>query len=127
MHTNLNVDPRAKTTLAMVRCGPTQNVELFQYTAKDQVETPPKNSDVGAMHIAFYVKDVPKAVAYLKSVPGVRVLGNPAGFTPAERRRNLRLFPHPVGAEHGDPDVPARLGLREDNESATVQREQVAV
>ncbi|MGA7974543.1 MAG: VOC family protein [Pseudolabrys sp.] len=85
MHTNLNVDPRAKTTLAMVRCGPTQNVELFQYTAKDQVETPPKNSDVGAMHIAFYVKDVPKAVAYLKSVPGVRVLGNP---TPVSHQPN---------------------------------------
>jgi catechol 2,3-dioxygenase-like lactoylglutathione lyase family enzyme len=85
MHTNLNVDARAKTTLAMVRCGPTQNVELFQYTAKDQVETPPKNSDVGGNHIAFYVKDLPKAVAYLKSVPGVRILGNP---TPVSHQPN---------------------------------------
>ena len=85
MKTNLDVDPRAKTTLAMVRCGPTQNVELFQYTAKDQVKTPPKNSDVGGNHIAFYVKDLPKAVAYLKTVPGVRVLGSP---TPVSHQPN---------------------------------------
>ena len=85
MKTNLNVDPRASTTLAMMRCGPTQNVELFQYTAKGQSETPPKNSDVGGNHIAFYVKDLPKAVAYLKSVPGVTVLGNP---TPVSHQPN---------------------------------------
>jgi catechol 2,3-dioxygenase-like lactoylglutathione lyase family enzyme len=85
MKSNLNVDPRASTTLAMMRCGPTQNVELFQYTAKGQSETPPKNSDVGGNHIAFYVKDLPKAVAYLKSVPGVKVLGNP---TPVAHQPN---------------------------------------
>jgi catechol 2,3-dioxygenase-like lactoylglutathione lyase family enzyme len=85
MKTNLNVDPRATALIGMVRCGPTQNVELFQYTAKDQVETPPKNSDVGGMHIAFYVKDLPKAVAYLKSTPGVRVLGTP---TPVSAQPN---------------------------------------
>ncbi len=85
MRTNLDVDARASTTLAMVRCGPTQNVELFQYTTKDQVKTPPKNSDIGGMHIAFYVTDMPKAVAYLKSVPGVRVLGTP---TPVSHQPN---------------------------------------
>lgn len=77
MKTNLDVDPKASTTLAMVRCGPTQNVELFEYHAKDQVKTPPKNSDVGGNHIAFYVTDMKKAVAYLHSVPGVKVLGQP--------------------------------------------------
>jgi catechol 2,3-dioxygenase-like lactoylglutathione lyase family enzyme len=85
MKTNLDVDPRAATTLAMVRCGPTQNIELFQYTAKDQVKTPPKNSDVGGSHFAFYVTDLPKAVAYLKSVPGVKVLGEP---TPVSHQPN---------------------------------------
>ena len=77
MKTNLGVDPRAATTLAMVRCGKSQNVELFEYTAKDQVKTPPKNSDIGGGHLCFYVTDIAKAVAYLKSVPGVTVLGNP--------------------------------------------------
>ncbi len=77
MKVSLDVDARAETTLAMVRCGPSQNIELFQYTAKDQVKTPPKNSDIGGSHIAFYVEDLPKAVEYLKSVPGVKVLGTP--------------------------------------------------
>lgn len=78
MKTNLNVDPKAVTTLAMVRCGPTQNVELFEYSGMpNQVKTPLLNSDVGGNHIAFYVEDIDKAVAYLKSVPGVKVLGDP--------------------------------------------------
>lgn len=77
MQSNLNVDPRAATTLAMMRCGPSQNVELFEYTASDQVKTPPKNSDVGGNHLAFYVTDLPKAVEFLKAVPGVRILGSP--------------------------------------------------
>jgi catechol 2,3-dioxygenase-like lactoylglutathione lyase family enzyme len=85
MKSNLNVDARAATTLAMMRCGPSQNVELFEYTSKDQVKTPPKNSDVGGNRIAFYVKDLPAAVGYLKSVPGVTVLGSP---TPVSHQPN---------------------------------------
>jgi len=85
MKSNLNVDARAATTLAMMRCGPSQNIELFEYTAKDQVKTPPKNSDIGGSHIAFYVQDLPKAVDYLKSVPGVTILGSP---TPVAKQPN---------------------------------------
>src|SRR5262249_8765875 len=77
MDTNLAVDAGASTTLAMVRCGPTQNIELFEYDAKDQVKTPMKNSDVGGFHLAFYVNDLKQAVDYLKTVPGVQVLGDP--------------------------------------------------
>ena len=77
METNLAVDAGASTTLAMVRCGPTQNIELFEYDAKDQVKTPMKNSDVGGFHLAFYVTDLKQAVDYLKTVPGVQVLGDP--------------------------------------------------
>ena len=77
METNLAVDAGASTTLAMVRCGPTQNIELFEYDAKDQVKTPMKNSDVGGFHLAFYVTDLKQAVDYLKTLPGVQVLGDP--------------------------------------------------
>jgi catechol 2,3-dioxygenase-like lactoylglutathione lyase family enzyme len=77
MKTNLDVDPRASTTLAMMRCGPSQNVELFEYKAKGQQRHPPKNSDVGGTHLAFYVTDMDQAVAYLKTVPGVKLLGTP--------------------------------------------------
>jgi hypothetical protein len=37
MKTNLDVDPRAVTTLAMVRCGPSQSIELFEYEAGPSV------------------------------------------------------------------------------------------
>jgi catechol 2,3-dioxygenase-like lactoylglutathione lyase family enzyme len=77
MKTNLAVHPRASTTLAMVRCGPTQNIELFEYEAEDQVVVPPKNSDVGGMHISFYVEDMDEAVSYLKAIPDVKILGEP--------------------------------------------------
>src|SRR5262249_57900444 len=69
METNLAVDAGASTTLAMVRCGPSQNIELFEYTANDQVNTPPKNSDVGGSHLAFYVTDLKQAVAYPQTLP----------------------------------------------------------
>jgi catechol 2,3-dioxygenase-like lactoylglutathione lyase family enzyme len=61
----------------MVRCGPTQNVELFEYKTKHQVKKPLLNSDVGGFHLAFYVDDLNAAVAYLKTVKGVKVLGTP--------------------------------------------------
>ena len=47
--------------------------------------SPTKNSDVGGSHVSFYVTDIAKAVAYLKSVPGVTVLGNP---TPVSGQNN---------------------------------------
>ena len=76
MRTNLAVHPRASTTLAMVRCGPTQNIELFEYEAMDQAKTPPKNSDVGGSHIAFYVEDINEALGYLRA-HDVEILGEP--------------------------------------------------
>ena len=76
MTTNLAVHPRASLTLAMIRCGPTHNIELFEYDAPDEVETPPKNSDVGGSHIAFYVEDMDAAVSYLRE-HDVEMLGEP--------------------------------------------------
>ena len=77
MTTTLAVHPRASLTLAMIRCGPTQNVELFEYDSPDEVLTPPKNSDVGGNHIAFYVDDMDEAVSYLETIEGVTLLGTP--------------------------------------------------
>ena len=37
---------------------------------------PPKNSDLGGHHIAFYVDDMSKAVAHFKA-NGVKMLGEP--------------------------------------------------
>ncbi len=62
----VNVDPKAVIEqITMVRCGAGSNVELFKYTAPDQKDMTPKNSDIGGMHIALYVDDVQAAKDYL--------------------------------------------------------------
>ncbi|RWF41884.1 glyoxalase [Mesorhizobium sp. M00.F.Ca.ET.151.01.1.1] len=62
----LGVDPKAVIEqITMVRCGSGSNIELFKYTAPDQKDLTPKNSDIGGFHIALYVDDVAAAKAYL--------------------------------------------------------------
>jgi catechol 2,3-dioxygenase-like lactoylglutathione lyase family enzyme len=68
MHDLLGVDPKAVIEeITLVRCGFGSNIELFKYTAPDQKDMTPKNSDIGGYHIAFYVDDVAAAKAYLDS------------------------------------------------------------
>jgi catechol 2,3-dioxygenase-like lactoylglutathione lyase family enzyme len=57
------------------RGGNGPNVELFQYTAPDQDRTFRKNSDFGGKHIAFYVRDIDRAVAYMQSKGVEKLLG----------------------------------------------------
>lgn len=77
MQTHLNVHPRTvMKKLKFLRCKHGSNFEIFEYQAPDQNRAQPKNSDVGGHHLAFYVDDMDRAVAYLKS-QGVRVLGEP--------------------------------------------------
>lgn len=81
MADTLNVHPRAVIEqIALLRCGKGSNIELFQYSAPDQKTAPPKNSDIGGHHLAFYVDDIDAAVAYLKS-QGVTVLAGPLAVT----------------------------------------------
>jgi len=62
----LGVDPKAVIEeITLVRCGYGSNIELFKYTAPDQKDLTPKNSDIGGFHIALYVDDVAAAKAYL--------------------------------------------------------------
>nr|WIE91720.1 VOC family protein [Mesorhizobium sp. WSM4875] len=62
----LGVDPKAVIEeITLVRCGYGSNIELFKYTAPDQKDLTPKNSDIGGFHIAFYVDDVAGSKAYL--------------------------------------------------------------
>ncbi|WP_213953765.1 VOC family protein [Variovorax sp. dw_954] len=81
MADTLNVHPRAVIEqIALLRCGMGSNIELFQYSAPDQRNDIPKNSDIGGHHLAFYVDDIDTAVAYLKA-QGVRVLAGPLPVT----------------------------------------------
>ncbi|MBO6510682.1 MAG: VOC family protein [Roseibium sp.] len=81
MQDHLNVDPKATIpAMRLVRCGNGANLEIFQYTAPDQNETQPRNSDIGGHHLAFYTTDMPAAVAYLEG-KGIQVLGQPTTMT----------------------------------------------
>ncbi len=77
MHIQLGVDPRAVIrSLRMFRCKTGASFEIFEYRFAGANVTPPRNSDVGGHHLAFYVEDIARAVAYLKS-HGITVQGNP--------------------------------------------------
>ncbi|HXV07622.1 MAG TPA: VOC family protein [Burkholderiales bacterium] len=77
MQVHLDVNPRAEIpSMRLVRCGYGVNLEIFEYSVPEQSKAPPKNSDIGGHHLAFYVDDMAKAVAHLKA-NGVKVLGEP--------------------------------------------------
>ena len=88
MFEHLNVDPRCVITeFRYMRVGNGTNLEVFQYEAPDQAPQPPKNSDIGGHHLAFYVDDMDAAIAFLKE-KGVKVLGDPTSY---EEGPNLGL------------------------------------
>jgi catechol 2,3-dioxygenase-like lactoylglutathione lyase family enzyme len=77
MKDQLNVHPRSHISgVAFLRCWNNSNFELFEYSSPDQNDAPPKNSDIGGHHIAFYVDDMEKAVEHLRS-HNVSLLGKP--------------------------------------------------
>jgi catechol 2,3-dioxygenase-like lactoylglutathione lyase family enzyme len=76
MQEQLNVHPRAVFTNCLLRCKHGSNFEIFEYSALDQNEQQPKNSDIGGHHLAFYVDDFDAALAYIKA-QGLTVLGKP--------------------------------------------------
>lgn len=81
MADHLNVDAAATIPeMRLMRCGNGANLEIFTYTAPDQRAEPPRNSDIGGHHLAFYVDDMEAAVAYLQE-NGVEVLGAPTTMT----------------------------------------------
>jgi len=78
MAEHLDVHPRASAEIALVRLGPTANVELFQYEAPDQVTRAPRPQDIGAHHFGLLVRDVDLALAHLSAetevLDGVRTV-----------------------------------------------------
>ncbi len=55
----------SKLQIAMLRLGPTLNLELMDYDTCDQRRLMPRNSDCDALHIAFFVDDMKAAADYL--------------------------------------------------------------
>ena len=92
MQDHLNVHPRAEIQdMRLLRCGYGHNLEIFQYSAPEQNQSQPKNSDIGGHHIAFYVADINAAVAYLKSKQ-VQVLGAPTTMTSGPSRGETWVY-----------------------------------
>jgi catechol 2,3-dioxygenase-like lactoylglutathione lyase family enzyme len=77
MERRLDVHPDATASLAMLRCGPTMNLELFEWEAPDQDETPPNNSDIGAMHLALHDEDIDTAMDGLADRDDITMLDGP--------------------------------------------------
>lgn len=60
--------PGAAMRLAMIE-GPGHQIELLEYTAPDDRKTyKPRSSDVGSVHLAFYVANIDALLAQLASV-----------------------------------------------------------
>ena len=77
MAKHLNVHPRARVReIRFFRCRQGSNFELFEYAAPDQKREPPRNSDVGGHHLAFYVDDMDAALTHLRA-HDVQILGEP--------------------------------------------------
>lgn len=80
MYDQLNVHPRSTIKSVTFLRAWNQNLELFEYQSPDQNRVPPRNSDVGGHHIAFYVSNVTEAARYLTE-RNVQVLGSPVNET----------------------------------------------
>ena len=81
MAEHLRVHPRSVIReFRYLRLGNGTNLEVFEYEAPDQNRIPPKNSDIGGHHLAFYVEDMDAAIAFLRD-NGVEVLGEPTAYT----------------------------------------------
>lgn len=71
----------ARLTIAMLQVGPNLMLELFEYAAPaDRRTQPPRNCDLGGHHIAFKVRDIEAAAAYLRE-RGCRVMDGPVPLT----------------------------------------------
>ena len=81
MKRHLNVDPSCVIKeFRYVRCGNGTNLEIFEYEAPNQAQTPPLNSDIGGHHLAFYVDDMDAAIRFLRD-NDVQILGEPTAYT----------------------------------------------
>jgi catechol 2,3-dioxygenase-like lactoylglutathione lyase family enzyme len=81
MQRYLGVHPRAEVTqLAVVRMPGGPDLELFEYVAPDQRPQHPRNSDIGAAHLAFMVDDLDAVLAQLPA-HGLEPMGEPVTMT----------------------------------------------
>ena len=99
MAEHLNVHPRSvMRELRFYRCKHGPNFEIFQWEPADGQSGPPRNSDIGGHHLAFYVDDLDAAAEYLRA-QGVRVLGEPTASRNASEGQRWVYFLAPWGMQ----------------------------
>lgn len=76
MAANFEVPADAALKLSMLRMPPNLNVELFEWASASKDPKVPRPCDGGGRHLAFVVDDVDDACAYLRTIDGVRILGD---------------------------------------------------
>jgi catechol 2,3-dioxygenase-like lactoylglutathione lyase family enzyme len=99
MTEHLNVHPRTVMRRnEFFRLGDQVIFEVFHYEAPDQATTPPRNSDIGGHHVAFYVDDLDAAIDHLRAA-GVRVLDGPTASSGAHEGQRWIYFLAPWGMQ----------------------------
>ncbi len=99
VHEHLGVHPRAvMRRLHFYRCGEQAVFEVFQYTAPGQRTGQPRNSDIGGHHVALYVDDLDRAVAYLRA-RGVTIQGDPTASSGPSQGQRWVYFLSPWGMQ----------------------------
>lgn len=98
-HEHLNINPRSVLKEnRFYRCKFGPNFEVFEFESPGQDLEPPRNSDVGGHHIAFYVDDMDAAEAYLRA-KGLRVLGDPTSSSSSSEGQRWLYFLSPWGMQ----------------------------
>lgn len=99
MSKHLNVDDETvMDRLHFYRLGGQAVFEVFEYTASEQAQVPPRNSDIGGHHVALYVDDLDAAVASLRA-RGLTVLGEPTASSGASEGQRWVYFLSPWGMQ----------------------------
>ena len=107
--------------LAMLRLGPSINVELMSFDADAQQRTMPSNIDYGATHIAFFVDDIEAAAKSLRE-HGAELLKGPIDAEgDVKKGERIWYFKTPWGAFMEILWRPDHLGYEEKTESRLFQ------
>lgn len=99
MLTHLGVHPRTEIReIRFYRLGHGSNFEVFLYAPADEQAPPPRNSDLGGHHIAFYVDDLDAAIAHLRA-HGVEIMGEPTESKGSAQGQRWVYFRSPWGLQ----------------------------
>jgi 2-epi-5-epi-valiolone epimerase len=90
--------PINSVQIAMLRLGPSLNVELLQFDADQQQRKMPSNIDIGAGHIAFFVEDIRAAAESLRNHGAELLQGPLEGSGEKKRGEKIWYFKTPWGA-----------------------------